>query len=1226
MSEGKMNGPLWPRRRFLAGTGAVIAGSYLLDASFAAAASAASGAAGAAPPNPADESGYDLWLRYREVERPDQLRTYRRALTHVVVPGKPGQLEASAATELKNGLTGLLGQQVRDRAAPTGDGAVIIGTPDTSALIAENVGRSELDRLGPEGYVLRTRRVQGTNAILVASSGARGVLYGAFHLLRLVQTRQRIDQLDITERPANPLRLANHWDNLDRTVERGYAGPSIFHWDELPELRPRYTDYARALASVGVNGTVVNNVNASPDILSSERLPGLAALAGVLREWGVTFYLSANFASPMVLGGLDTADPLDPGVQAWWQDKIDEIYSHIPDFGGFLVKANSEGQPGPLEYGRTHADGANLFASALQAHDGIVMWRAFIHDGVPETWVHLAYETFKPLDGRFADNVVVQIKNGPQDFKPREPVHPLFGAMPNTNSMLELQVTQEYTGQSTHLCYLVPMWKEVYDFDTHANGAGTTVATIVDGSAHDYSHSGVAGVMNIGSDDNWTGHHLAAANTHGYARLAWNPALGTDELAEEWVRMTFGSNARVVKVLTSMLTSSWRIYENYTTVLGVAGYYDASNNFDPSPATGVGWHHSDAEGMGYDRTVATGAGYTAYYHEPVFEMFESLETCPEELLLFFHHVPYSYRLQTGKTVIQHIYDSHFEGLEDAERLRRLWRAFTPMVDERRHEETLERFDWQIDHATQWRDALVSYYFELTRILDEQRGWVQIKPPESTPLLLGGWPNLVQLSVGNASADEVAVTAGFEVPDGWSSGTGSVAVPSREFGVLEVPVTPPIAPQLRTLRADVDAGGLEVLGRSTEVVTAPAGQHCVLALDAGTASSPALASYTRLSPDDAWDASRGYGWVGDAPQSRIREGFDALRRDFVNDVVARTLRVAVPAGEHRAYLLVGDAFPSHPTRVSSNGEVLAESEYVEGGEFVWLEFVVDGGASGREIDLELSSVPDQHWHLNALAIVNPDAVTPAAALLDVSATTPLFGARPGTVTAQVMNLTDAAELSVTARVVAPDGWTVEDVTQAVAQGEVAEIALTVTPPAEPGAATLRVEVSADGYEAGDQRDLEVVTIPHGDDVALALDAGSGTSPVVDTYQRLSPGDAWDAARGYGWVGAAPQSRDRGGDLDALRRDFVNDAASRVLRVAVPAGQHDVFLLVGDPITTARPTYVRSGGSLVAESDALGTGEFAWLHFTLDGGSEGNAVDLELSGDAGEHWRLNALVVR
>ncbi len=953
-------GEKWTRRHFLAATGTMAAGTYLIDQH----------AAWAALTAPVGEDGYDLWLRYRLVDRHDRLASYRKAFTQIVRARGVGVL-TSAEAELVRGLSGLLGRSIDVVPAPSRHGAVVLGTPETSPIIRQHVPAAVLDEVGPEGYVLRRTRVDGFDVVLVASTGDRGVLYGAFHLLRLLQTQRSVTRLDVTERPANPLRLANHWDNLDRSAERGYAGLSIFHWDELPETLPHYVDYARALASVGINGTVVNNVNANAQFLSSEMIQGLAPLADILRAWGVKFHLSANFASPMVLGGLDTADPADAGVQAWWRDKATEIYDHIPDFGGFLVKANSEGQPGPLDYGRTHADGANMLADALRPRGGIVMWRAFVwHDA--ETWAQEAYETFKPLDGKFADNAILQIKNGPIDFQLREPAHPLFGALPQTNSMMELQITQEYSGQSTHLCYAVPMWKQVYDFDTHAAGAGTTVADIVEGSVYDYRHSGVAGVMNFGSDTNWTRHHLAAANTHGFARLAWNPGFAPAQVAEEWVRMTFGSDARLVGVLTRMLLASWEIYESYNSPLAAGFVQGGGDHFDPCVACNEAWHQSDSEGVGFDRTVATGSGTTAFYHPPVSDTFESLDTCPDELLLWFHHVPYVHRLHSGKTVIQHIYDSHFEGLEDAYQLRRHWQTLRRQVDPRRYAEVLERFDRQVAHATRWRDNLVSYWFAHSRILDEHRSWVQAQFAKTSTVMHEGSPNAVQVSVGNASRKDLAGTVALDVPDGWTSAATPVAVPSRELRDVSVAVQSAGVPGTFLVGARIEAGGLDVLADPTEVLTIPAGQRCVLALDAGSASSPLLDGYLRLTPGDAWNAETGYGWIGGAPQSRDRESPDPLLRDFVNDIPARTLRVAVPAGEHEAHLLVGDTVNAHPTFVHSGGALLGQSKFLFRGEYEWVHFTLDGGASGREVDLELSSVPGEHWHLVALAIMDPHA--------------------------------------------------------------------------------------------------------------------------------------------------------------------------------------------------------------------------------------------------------------
>ncbi|MEQ7126554.1 alpha-glucuronidase family glycosyl hydrolase [Actinopolymorpha sp. B11F2] len=1203
-------GPEFTRRSMLAGSAALVGAGLLADPTQAFAALATG-----------EEDGHELWLRYRLVSSSTLLNAYRRTLTHVVSAGG-GAVLRSAVDELRRGVSGLTGREVREEDEPVRDGAVIVGTPESSALVAHHVDAAELARLGPEGYVLRRRQVNGLDAILVASNGDRGVLYGAFHLLRLLQTHQRIDALDIGERPVNQLRLANHWDNLDRSVERGYAGPSIFHWDELPTVLPHYVDYARALASVGMNGTVVNNVNANPEFLSTEMLEKLTALTAVLRAWGVTLYLSANFASPIVLGGLSTADPFDADVQAWWRDKAREVYDLIPDLGGFLVKADSEGQPGPLTYGRTHADGANLLAEAVRSYGGIVMWRAFVHDFNPQTWAHKSYETFTPLDGEFAENVVLQIKNGPIDFQVREPVHPLFGALPRTNSMLELQITQEYTGQSTHLCYLVPMWKEVYDFDTHATGAGPLVADIIDGSAYGYAHSGVAGVMNVGSDTNWTGHHLAAANTHGFGRLAWNPGLAPAEIADEWVRMTFGPDRDLVQVLTQMLLRSWEIYEAYTSPLGV-GFLIGGDHFTPDPWGNVPWHQADAEGTGFDRTVATGIGYTGLYHPPVARMYESLATCPDELLLFMHHVPYGHRLHSGKTVIQHIYDSHFDGLDQARRMRQLWKAVGSRVDARRYAETLERFDGQVEQAVLWRDAVVGLYFEQGKVLDEKREWVQVRPAE-TAVLLGGWPNVLKLRVGNASPKQREVTVGVAAAPGWSSGTDTAALASREFGVLAVPITPPIAPEIGMVQAAVEAGGLPVLGPSTPVITAPAGPHCVLALDAGSVSSPLLPGYRRLSPSSGWDAAVGYGWVGAAPQSRDRGGPDTLRRDFVNDTTARTLRIALPAGVFDAYVLVGDAGAgSWPTFVRADGELMAESVFLENNSYVWLRFSLDGGADGREVDLELSGAPDQHWHLNALVVRDPAASPPRAGVGAVEATSPMFGGQDSAVTVDVVNLTDA-DIAFAARVEVPAGWSAQDAVATVPAGAGSSLEVTVVAAGTPMFATLRVGVTADGEPVGDDRLVDVLAVPPGDAALLALDAGPASAPLLAGYRRLSPENEWDGAVGYGWVGAAPQSRDRA-VLDPLRRDFVNDVNPRVLRISVPAGECDAFLLVGDGTQPSPPTYVRSGGVLVGESPALGVGEFAWVGFTLDGGSSGREVDLELSGVPAEHWRVNSLVV-
>ncbi|GAB3433759.1 alpha-glucuronidase family glycosyl hydrolase [Flindersiella endophytica] len=953
------------RRRLLAGGGAIAAGGLLLPSPIAWAEAFETQAQALAA---ADEDGHELWLRYRLVDNSVRLSAYRRALTHVVAPGDDDVLR-SAAGELQRGLAALTGRTIPAEPTPSRDGAVIVGTPETSPIIAKTIDQAELERLGPEGYRIKRQRVQGFDAILVAAKTVRGALYGTFDLLRRLQTHQDIERLDVRERPANPLRLANHWDNLDGSVERGYAGTSIFDWHDLPEIKPHYADYARALASIGMNGAVVNNVNANAKFLDSDWLERLAPLADVFRKWGLTFYLSANFAGPIQLGGLPTADPLDEAVIAWWRAKAAEIYDRIPGFGGFLVKANSEGQPGPVDYGRTHADGANLLANALQPYGGIVVWRAFVWHG-PSTWAQESYETFQPLDGQFADNVILQIKNGPIDFQVREPVHPLFGALPNTNSMMELQVTQEYTGQSTHVCYLVPLWKEVYDFDTHAAGAGTTVADIVSGSAYGYSRSGVAGVMNFGDSTCWTGHHLAAANTHGYGRLAWNPALKAADLAGEWARMTFGPDPRQVQLLSQMLLRSRAIYESYNSPLAAGFVQGGGDHFDPCLACNEPWHQSDAEGLGFDRTIATGPGVTGLYHPPVRDRLESLETCPDELLLFFHHVPYTHRLHSGKTVIQHIYDSHFDGLQGAAWLRASWQAQRAYVDARRYREILDRLDRQVAHARQWRDTLLSYWYAHSRILDERRSWVQAQYVQPPRAMHEGTSYEVRLTVGNASRAAVNAVASLEVPDGWNASRTPVSLPAGELTEVTVTVQPGPQPAEWRIRARVEAGDLEQLVETAEILTAPDGQGCVLALDAGPATSPLQPGYTRLTPDNAWDPAAGFGWVAGAPQSRDRgaDGSDPLLRDFVNDSATRTLRVAVPPGVHDTYLLVGDEdVRSFATYVHVDGELVGESRFLFGNEFTWLTFALDGGTAGRDVDIVLSAPEGEHWHLVALTV-------------------------------------------------------------------------------------------------------------------------------------------------------------------------------------------------------------------------------------------------------------------
>ncbi|HEY5755033.1 MAG TPA: alpha-glucuronidase family glycosyl hydrolase, partial [Steroidobacter sp.] len=527
------------------------------------------------------EDGYDLWLRYRAVDAgsyPDWDANVRE----LVVAGDSPTLKA-AGHELEWGLTRFLGKKIPLVLGPSQAGTVLYGTPRSSKVIAGLP--LALERASAEGYVIRSVDIDQKRVTIIAANSDVGVLYGAFHFLRLVQTRQKLDTLDIVSKPRTHIRVLNHWDNLDGHVERGYAGQSIWDWHKLPGyLDPRYTDYARACASLGINGAVLTNVNANATSLTPAYLEKTAALAGVLRPYGMRVFLTARFSAPIELGGLKTADPLDPAVREWWKAKIEEIYRHIPDFGGFLVKANSEGQPGPQDYKRTHADGANMLAGPLAPHGGVVIWRAFVYSNeTPDDRAKQAYNEFVPLDGKFAPNVLVQVKNGPIDFQPREPFHPLFGAMPKTPLMMEFQITKEYLGFATHLTYLAPLYEEALDSDTMVKGKGSTVAKVVDGELHGYRETGMAGVSNIGADRNWTGSHFDQANWFAFGRLAWDPELSSQAIAEEWVRMTFSNDPAFVAPVVAMMMGSRQAVVDYMMPLGLHHLFDTGHHYGPGP-------------------------------------------------------------------------------------------------------------------------------------------------------------------------------------------------------------------------------------------------------------------------------------------------------------------------------------------------------------------------------------------------------------------------------------------------------------------------------------------------------------------------------------------------------------------------------------------------------------------------------------------------------------------
>jgi len=656
------------------------------------------------------EDGYDLWLRYRAVEAPWRAR-YASAGT-AIVTGAPSPTLDAAAEELRRGLTGLLGT-APPAAAGAVDGAILLGTPRSLPRLASL--RLPLGRVGSQGYVIRTMRVDGRRATVIAANGDIGVLYGVFDYLRRLQTRQPVDALDVVEAPKVKLRLLNHWDNLDRTVERGYAGFSIWDWHKLPAyLDPRYTDYARANASIGINGTVLTNVNANADVLTPPFLEKVAALAGVFRPYGIQVFLTARFSAPIEIGGLKTADPLDPKVRAWWEAKADEIYRHVPDFGGFLVKANSEGQPGPQDYDRDHADGANMLADAMKRHGGVVIWRAFVYSNEqPEDRARQAYSEFKPLDGKFRDNVLVQVKNGPIDFQPREPFHPLFGAMPETPLMMEFQITKEYLGFATHLAFLGTMWEEVLDEDTYRPQRGTPVADTI---------SGMAGVANIGTDRNWSGSHFDQANWYAFGRLAWDPHRRARDIGEEWTRLTFGNNPRLVEPVVDMMMGSRQAVVDYMTPLGLHHLMATDHHYGPGPwVTNIEradwsptyYHRADATGIGFDRT-ASGSNAVAQYAPEVSRRFGSLRSVRDDHLLWFHRLRWDHRMLSGRTLWHELVHRYSRGVAMVAAMQRTWSGLAPYVDAERHREVAAFLRIQQREAQWWRDASIAYFQSISR--------------------------------------------------------------------------------------------------------------------------------------------------------------------------------------------------------------------------------------------------------------------------------------------------------------------------------------------------------------------------------------------------------------------------------------------------------------------------------------------------------------------------------
>ena len=652
-----------------------------------------------------------LWLAYNPRKEMGNLVLVKQIAIEGFEVSNP--VIANALEEWKRGLKGMLGtlpECLPERELVQG-----------LKLVRMEELPKESYRLSCEGEIL-----------LLQAADENGALYGVFHLLRLIAMEQPLRQVNVVQIPDNPLRMYNHWDNMDGSIERGYSGESFFFEKGEIIVNERTRDYARMAASIGINGVVINNVNVKDEatwLITERYFEKVSELERIFEGYGIRLFLSLNFAAPLELSDVGSADPLDEKVIAWWKDKMAEVFAAIPNLGGFLVKADSEGRPGPFIYGRTQADGANMLADIVKVYDAIIIWRCFVYN-CTQDWrdfktdrARAGYDNFIEMDGDYRENVILQIKNGPMDFQIREAVSPLLGGLKKTNQILEVQVAQEYTGQQIDLCYLIPLFKEVLDFKTYCTDQMDTVADVVSGRTFGNKNAGIAAVCNTGNDANWTGNDLAAANFYGFGRLAFKTSLSAEEIAQEWVRMTISNDDAVVHIIVKMLCDSRSTYEKYTTPLGIGWMVTPHYHYGPSVdgyeySRWGTYHRADHLGLGVDRTDE-GTGYVRQYYEPNASMYNNIDTCPEELLLFFHHVPYTWKLKSGKTLIQHIYDSHFEGVEEVEAMITAWEGLKGKVPERTYEVVRERFGRQLLNALEWRDQVNSYFYRKSGIGDEK---------------------------------------------------------------------------------------------------------------------------------------------------------------------------------------------------------------------------------------------------------------------------------------------------------------------------------------------------------------------------------------------------------------------------------------------------------------------------------------------------------------------------
>ncbi|EOZ98659.1 Alpha-glucuronidase [Indibacter alkaliphilus LW1] len=650
--------------------------------------------------------GYKLWLQYYPIENPQAWQ--QDMLKKVSIAGENETLDI-IKNELNIAAEGFFGQN--PSFSKENPSLVIALKEQLPSYLASKAS----SKLGEEGFHI----FSSDNQTVITANSQFGLLYGTFRLLQEMQKSNPLSETGIVDSPKVQHRVLNHWDNLDRTVERGYSGFSIWNWHRLPRhIDQQYLDYARANASLGINGTAITNVNANALILTPYYLEKAQALADAFRPYGIKLYLTARFSSPIEIGGLETADPQNEAVKQWWKDKAKEIYEYIPDFGGFLVKADSEGQPGPHNYGRTQAEGANMLADAVKPFGGIVMWRAFVYsENTPDDRHKQAYNEFVPIDGEFRENVIVQVKNGAIDFQPREPFHPLFGAMPNTPLMMEFQITQEYLGHDTHLAFLAPMYEEVLKEDTYINGEGSEVAKVIDGSLHNYSLTGMAGVANVGTDRNWTGHHFHQANWYAYGKLAWNPWESSEKIAEDWIKLTFTTEREFVEPVKKLMLNSHEMVVNYMTPLGIHHIMARSHHYGPGPwVTGGGradwtstyYHNASEKGMGFDRTLS-GSNALEQYTPELQEKWGDLDLVPEKFLLWFHHLPWEHQMKSGNILWDEIALHYQKGVNEARENIKTWKNLEKHVDKYRFEHVLSFMEIQAEEAEWWRDAVLLYF-------------------------------------------------------------------------------------------------------------------------------------------------------------------------------------------------------------------------------------------------------------------------------------------------------------------------------------------------------------------------------------------------------------------------------------------------------------------------------------------------------------------------------------